>query len=228
MIEVFACSGSNGVLQYLVSHDAANRLQALEGSRRDISMTPEEEQFQSMLRRLREGEPEAAREFHEQYGELLLRVIRRRLAKRFRRQFDSDDFQQDVYASFFREMPPPEAIASSRDFFNYLTTMARRKILDALRKRMSPKRAPAEQERSLDGSARIEGLKQIGPEPTGSQVIMAEEKVHELTRGKPAKYREIVAMATLGFTHIEIAERLQLHVKVVHRVLTGLQAKVAT
>lgn len=188
-------------------------------------MTRQEEEFQALLQRLRDGSPEAAADFHERYGELLLRVIRRRLESRLRSRFDSIDFRQDVYASFFRELPRPETFENSKAFITYLARMARNKILNAIRQRSGPKRDA--EDRSLDGSARIEALEKIGPEPSASKLFIAEENVSRLTRGKPAKYRQIVELARLGFTHLEIAEQLKLHVKVVRRALSTLNKQVA-
>lgn len=189
-------------------------------------MTAQEEDFQLLLQRLRDGSPEAAREFHERYGELLLKVIRRRLEKGLRARFDSIDFRQDVYASFFRDLPAADAFPNSKALIGYLARIARNKIFDALRQRSGPRRSPKEAVRSLDGSARIEALDKVGPEPSASKVYMAEERVHTMTRGRPAKYRRIVELARLGFSHVEIARQLGLHVKVVRRALSDLDKKV--
>ena len=190
-------------------------------------MPSQEEEFQGLLARLRAGSPEAAREFDERYGDLLLRVIRRRLDTGLRSRFDSIDFRQDVYASFFRDLPEEHAFPNSKALISYLAKIARNKVFSAFRQNNGPKRRPREPVRSLDGSARIEALRQVGPEPTASKVFLANEQVATLTRGKPARYKQIVELARLGFSHVEIARKLDLHVKVVRRALVDLDKKVS-
>ena len=190
-------------------------------------MTRQDTELQALLQGLRDGSPEAARAFDERYGEFLLRVIRRRLEQCLRSRFDSIDFRQDVYASFFRELPAADAFPTSKALITYLARMAQNKVFNALRQHLGPRRSPDESARSLDGSARMEALQQIAPEPSASEVFMAEERVFNLTRGKPAKYERIVGLARIGFSQSEIAQRLGLHIKVVRRALESLERKVA-
>ena len=64
-------------------------------------MTDANDEFRALMQRLREGSDEAAWQLVEQYGEPIRRAVRRALSARLRPQFDSLDFVQLVWSSFF-------------------------------------------------------------------------------------------------------------------------------
>src|SRR5579864_1112444 len=87
--------------------------------------TAPDDPFRSLLRRVLTGCPEAAEELHRDYGDHIIRVVRRRLPRRLRPKFDSVDFAQDVWASFFQaehDFKGPEHLMA------FLTRVARTKV----------------------------------------------------------------------------------------------------
>jgi len=68
--------------------------------------------FSLLLEQARAGSDSAARELIERFGPFILRVIRNRLDPRLRSIFDSADFSQAVWASFFA-MPAQKYQSSS-------------------------------------------------------------------------------------------------------------------
>src|SRR5262245_27253345 len=93
-------------------------------------MPDKADSFRTLMTRARDGSQQAARELFERYGQRLLDAIRRRLRHPLRTRFDSADFAQDVWASFFTG-------ALERHFDNadellaYLARMAKNKVCDA-------------------------------------------------------------------------------------------------
>lgn len=61
--------------------------------------------FASLMQRVREGSQDAAHELFQQYGPHILRIVRRKLHKTMRSKYDSSDFVQAVWASFFAIEP---------------------------------------------------------------------------------------------------------------------------
>jgi hypothetical protein len=55
-----------------------------------------------LLERARQGCQQAARLLYERYGPAVRHAVRRRLAPSLRRHFDSADFIQSVWGSFFQ------------------------------------------------------------------------------------------------------------------------------
>lgn len=62
----------------------------------------DDDDFFLLMRRIREGSEDAAWELFEKYGGYIRRAVRRALNPRLRTQFESQDFVQMVWKSFFR------------------------------------------------------------------------------------------------------------------------------
>src|SRR5277367_1887044 len=87
--------------------------------------------FRELLHRVLDGSEDAARQLQEQYGEYIIMAVRRRMPRRLRSKFDSVDFVQDVWASFFRTAE--RQFSSPDHLVAYLTRMAQNKVVDAAR-----------------------------------------------------------------------------------------------
>ena len=79
-----------------------------------------ESDFRTLLAGIRSGSEEAAWQLIEQYGPHIRRIVRRRLDRRLRSQFDSVDFVQAVWASFFREPDQIRSFETLPDLIKYL------------------------------------------------------------------------------------------------------------
>jgi RNA polymerase sigma factor (sigma-70 family) len=188
-------------------------------------MLPQEQEFRELLREIQQGSQEAARDFLDRYGEHILRVIRRRLDQKMRPKFDSCDFLQDVLASFFHNPPPPDAFAGPEALFRYLTIMARNKVITAVRGRMQLKKHNVNRENSLDGSAKVQAGKVLGPEPTPSEMAVANEQWGGMLKGQPGHLQQVLHMLRQGHSHVEIAQELNLNVKMVQRLVQKLRPR---
>lgn len=178
-----------------------------------------------LLQAIQSGSEEAAQEFVRKYGDILRRIIRRRMEPRLRSTFDSCDFLQDVFTSFFTKPPAPEAFPSPKALLNYLAVMARHKVGEELRRRLVRPGYNLNREKSLDGSARFEALGQQGPEPTPSEAVMADERWEEMKRRMEAGHQKILELLRQGYTHNAIAEQLGIHPKHVQRLIRHLSRR---
>ena len=117
-------------------------------------MFDEATQFAGLMERVERGEQQAAWELLEAYGSHLQRYVRRSLSREMRStRFDSVDFVQVVWASFFREPEKLRRITSPAELMAYLAALARNKVVTEVRKevhtqkrdmpaRDSPRRGP--------------------------------------------------------------------------------------
>jgi RNA polymerase sigma factor (sigma-70 family) len=181
--------------------------------------------FQELMARVRTGSPEAARELFDRYGEHVRRVVRRKLHQRLRSQYDSLDFQQAVWASFFTGAPVQHLFATPEELMAFLARMAYNKVVDAFRKGLQTARSDL---------ARTKSLEQPGPDalplagtlaaaqPTPSQMAIANERWEQLLQDKPPQHRRILELLRRGYTHKEIAALAGLHPKVIQRMLRKL------
>jgi RNA polymerase sigma-70 factor (ECF subfamily) len=165
------------------------------------------------------GSAEAAQELFRDYGPYLLHAIRRRLSKQIRSKFDSMDFAQDVWASFFAEVPEKRSFDSPEKLVAFLTKLARNKVLDAVRQRLKTDKHDVRKEQSLDDSTRFDKDRLDDGQPTPSQVLMTQEEWAEFLRKQPLVYRRIFILLREGKTQYEIAEELDIHLKTVNRIV---------
>lgn len=183
-----------------------------------------EAEFTRLLQEIRAGSQEAARIFVEEYGEHLLRVIRRKLQKNLRPKFDSCDFLQDVFASFFHAPPSPDTFATPEAFLKYLTMMASNKVNEVTRHCTATQRGNVGQEQSM--SAAPFAIMHLAQGPTPSEVFIAEETKQRMEQSAPGgNNQQILELLRLGYNQEEIAERLGLSRKTVYRLVRRLLAR---
>ncbi len=194
-----------------------------------MASTPEE--FLDLMRRVQEGDEQAAEELHASYGEHILRVVRRRLHHPLRNRFDSCDFVQSVWKSFFARVTKTCQFDSPQALDAYLQKMARGKVADAYRKGTQTARHNCRNEHSLHeppgegGEGALQSCL-AAPTPTPSKEAAAHECWENLTQGKCELDRQILALRREGCTYEEIAARLpekKLTPKRIQRLLRRLK-----
>jgi RNA polymerase sigma factor (sigma-70 family) len=102
----------------------------------------EENTFQELIRRVRAGDHRAAAELVQRYEPTIRRVARVRLADgRLRRQFDSMDICQSVFASFFvRAALGQFELDNPEQLLGLLVSMSRRKLINHAREEGAARR----------------------------------------------------------------------------------------
>jgi RNA polymerase sigma-70 factor (ECF subfamily) len=185
-------------------------------------MPESREEFTDLMRRLRDGSEDAARELLDRYGEHILRVVRRKLSRELRSKFDSVDFVQAVWASFFAGVPRrrfdrPEALMA------FLVALAQNKVIDAVRQRMQTQKYNVNRERPLlDGSVAAEGAGLAARQPTPSQEAVANDEWRRLLAELPDRYHRMLVLLREGHTQKDIARELNVNEKTIRRVLEKL------
>jgi RNA polymerase sigma-70 factor (ECF subfamily) len=187
-------------------------------------MTESPQKFHDLMERVRQGSQEAGQELYQLYGHHILHVVRRKLHAKLRPKFDSIDFVQDVWASFFADQLRQRTFSTPEELIAFLASVARHKVVDAFRQRMQRRKYNITREHSLDGSAAFQVEKLIGPDPTASQVAVAKEAYDKMTNGQPDRYRRIVELLRQGHSHEEIADTLGLNEKTIRRLVEQLKA----
>ncbi len=188
-------------------------------------MSQHEGCFDELLRRIQEGQPGAAEEFIARYGPHVLRTVRRALHRRLRSKFDSEDFVQAVWASFFADLRQSENGFQLYDVVAYLKAMARNKTISEFRRRRARKPFVRRREvpwidlrKDIDSSVPPHG-------PTPSALAVAQEIWNDLTDGRSADSVEIFEMRRRGISRVEIARRLGINERTIRRFLDQAQRR---
>jgi len=183
-------------------------------------------EFAQLMERVRTGCPEAARELFERYGKEIQLVVRKRLNPRLRTQFDSLDFAQDAWASFFHIPPEQYTFETPKELVNFLTRIARHKVIDEYRRRQRTLKHNRHDVHELPKRPDGVGIREpASRHPTPSQVAVAEEQWDQMLQNKPPQVRRALEMLRDGHSHREIAECLGVPTKLIQRVLQDLNAR---
>src|ERR1051326_5719513 len=100
-----------------------------------MSTAERQTSFAALMDRVRAGSQDAAWEIIERFGKQIKQVVRRRLNGLLRSQFDSTDFVQVVWLSFFRHPDMMRTFSSPSELASFLEVMARNKVTDETRRR---------------------------------------------------------------------------------------------
>lgn len=180
------------------------------------------DEFQSLLAQVRDGSDDAARQLYEAYGRHVMLVVRRNLAKNLRSKFDSLDFAQAVWASFFAEREKIVDLAGPESLINYLAVVARNKVVSEYRRRNGTQQYDVRREHGLPQAAPDEAPDVIGRSPTPSQVAVANELWVTMFENLPEREREILRLRWQGWNNEQVAEHFGLNEKTIRRIITQI------
>jgi RNA polymerase sigma factor (sigma-70 family) len=185
-------------------------------------MSDQNRSFHVLIEQIQQGSQEAARELAETYGPHVQRYVRRQINRDLRNRFDSLDFVQLVWASFFCEPAKVPALQSPGQLIAYLGRMAQHKVIDEVRKQRS-KKADVQREQRLplvDETGQIRGR-----DPTPSAVAIFQEEFDALVTRQPATVGQVARLRYEGATYEEIAEELQISERHARRAIARLEAE---
>jgi len=157
------------------------------------------------IRRIREGDDQAAAELVRQYEPLIRREIRFQLEdRRLRRVFDSMDICQSVLGSFFvrlavgqYELERPEQV------LRLLVSMARNKLASAARRLYRQRRNIGRITGEPSALASV-----ASAEPSPSRIVACRELLAQVRQRLDQRELELVDLRAAGLGWAEIADRV--------------------
>jgi RNA polymerase sigma factor (sigma-70 family) len=169
-----------------------------------------------LLDACRRGDSDATTELVQRYLPYVRAAVRRRLATGMRIRFDSQDFAQEVWLSFFRAALDREDLRDERGLVAYLSQMARLKVAEEYRHQTT-------QKVGLDRDVPFTRTDDAtGREPSPSQAVLADDEWERLTAGLSDRERQMLQMLRDGHTHADTAAAFQLSEKTVQRLVRRL------
>lgn len=177
--------------------------------------------FRELIQQAQAGSPEAFHRIIEQYGGHVYRAVRRRMDRRVRSKFDSDDFVQAVWVSFFEKRKQIGSFAKPEQLIGFLAQVASNKVTDECRRRLWAKQFDVRRERRINYPRQI-----AGRSPTPSAIVMADEQKDLLAQDQRKTHLQILELRTLGATFEEIADKLGVAEKTIQRVLKRMSRRI--
>lgn len=180
-------------------------------------------QLRACLDRIRDGDEDAARELLGRYEAKVRLVVRRQLPGLLRSRFDSQDFLQSVWGSFFRRMRAgPEELDTPENLVAFLARAARNKVIDEYR-RASSKKHNVRREESLWDGTKPRDLADGSDTPI--EVAEAREAFGRLREMLPEDRQSVLDLKAGGLTTREIGDRLGISERTVRRVIEDLRRR---
>lgn len=178
-----------------------------------------EAEFNRLIEEIRDGSQDAAWVLLERVGPHVQRVVRHMLNRELRSKFDSMDFVQAVWASFFVNRNLIISFTKPEQLVRFLVSMARNKVISENRRRILTEKYDVRREKSADqiGEKNLEAQTPFVSSP--SQFAMARECWQQLLRNQPELSRQILLRKYMGEKNEEIALTLGINRKTVTRVL---------
>jgi len=191
------------------------------------SVLGEIDDFRCLIRQVREGSENAAWEIVGRYGEVIRRAVRRALNSRLRSKFDSSDFVQFVWASFFRARDELDRFEDPDQLARFLVKMARNKVGMEVRRRLLTEKYNVNRELSLDSPPSGTPMDVPSRQPGPAEVAIARERWNRMLQGQPQHCRQIIQMRLQGYTYQAIADSLHIAESTVRRFLKRLSRETA-
>ncbi|MCA9177350.1 MAG: sigma-70 family RNA polymerase sigma factor [Planctomycetales bacterium] len=175
-----------------------------------------DDHFRDLIAEVAQGSDVAVWEVIRSYEPHIRRVVRRRLNGQLRSKFDTMDFVQMVWKSFFYDPLRLCSFNNPRHFVAFLVKMALHKVDSEHRRRLDTRKYDVQREQPWSD--------EHGPvaHDSPSQIAMAQEHWDQLLRRLPPHHREVVRLRLEGLTHHQIAERLRLHERTTRQILKDL------
>jgi RNA polymerase sigma factor (sigma-70 family) len=177
-----------------------------------------ENQFRDLMRRVREGSPEAICELVRKYERHVRRAVRRVLDPKLRSKFDSMDFVQLAWKSFFRLPKHAARLDTSRDFIAYVVKMACNKALMENRHGKTKKHSVR---REIPLGEDCEDAVAPGPQPVDTAIAL--EHLEQLLKSLSPLHRKIIELRLQENTFVEIGKKLNIDLHTAHRFIRKLE-----
>ncbi len=178
----------------------------------------------AFLARIQAGDEDAARELLRRYEAEVRLVVRRQLPRLLRSRFDSLDFLQSVWGSFFRRVRNgPAEFEDSRHLVAFLARAAKNKVIDEYRRAASRKQDVHREEPLWLEGGRPKEVAAMTDSP--SEVAQAREVYARLRNLLSEDRRMILELKADGLSSRDIGKRLGISERTVQRVLEDLRRK---
>ena len=184
--------------------------------------------FADVVRRARAGDPYATATLLGRFEPEVRAMVRSRLPRALRGQFDSLDFVQAVWTSVFAgrggETVP---FADAGQFRGYLAGVARNKVYEEHRRQTRTKKYDLNREERLyvrkgerDVPREVEAS-----DPTPSENVHAVERFEQILDGRTEPDAEVIRLRRQGLTFGEIAARVGRDERSVRRVIDAARER---
>jgi RNA polymerase sigma factor (sigma-70 family) len=188
----------------------------------------EEQRWQLLIEGLRKGDANIARQFWDQYGQMLHRLAEKHLAAGVRRRVGPEDVVQSACRTFLRRAQVGEfQLADADSLWRLLCAITLTKVREQTRFHMRQKRGLDQEVRAAElstiGRADFQGQAAAGPTP--AEAAAFSDQFQQLLGDLDEEERQIVELKLQECTHEEIADKLGCSERTVRRIVKRVQER---
>ena len=187
-----------------------------------------DDDFAGLMTRAKAGDPEAIRDFLLRFEPEVRMMVRARLPKKLRTQFDSLDIVQAVWQSFFSDLPQdtPDFLKAEH-VQGFLAGVVRNKVYEQHRKltRTAKYNISREERLYIRRGDRDVPREVISPDPSPSQTAQASDRMAQLTEGRSPSEVKMIMLRREGLTYDEIAAEMCVNEKTVRRTIDSARSR---
>jgi RNA polymerase sigma-70 factor, ECF subfamily len=170
----------------------------------------------SLLRRVREGQPDAATTLYLRYVEHLQALVRRQTSAQLATRLDTEDIVQSVFRTLFRRVVQNHYdVPAGEDLWRLILVLALHKVRNVARYHRSEKR-DVQRTISMD---QLSSMAEISSSRDEAAVQLLKMVIDEMAAEMPEGSRQIIELRVEGYEVSEIAERTGRAKRSVERVL---------
>jgi len=188
----------------------------------------DDDEFSDCLARAKAGDAGAIREFLSRFENDVRIMVRARLPRKLRTRFDSVDFVQAVWQSFFSDLDRHDLnFDSEQHLRKFLAGVVRNKVFEQHRKLTRTEKYDVAREQRLyvlRGDREIP-REVISPEPSPSQTAQASDRLEQLTAGCSPLEVDVITLRHAGLTFTEIATRTGVHERTARRIIDSARSR---
>jgi RNA polymerase sigma-70 factor (ECF subfamily) len=184
--------------------------------------------FAEVIAGARAGDEAAVAALLGRFESEIRTMVRVRLPRALRNQFDSMDFVQAVWKSVFTGKADDVArLADVAQFRGFLAGVARNKVYEEHRRRTRTRKYDLGREERLyvRKGDRDVPREVAAPDPTPSETVQAGDRLGQLIRGRTPEEAQVVDLRRQGLTFEEIAGRLGTSERSARRVIDSIRER---
>jgi RNA polymerase sigma-70 factor (ECF subfamily) len=201
--------------------------EGLIGWREGVVM-PDDDEFTDLVARARAGDAKAIRDFLSRFEREVRMMVRARLPKRLSTRFDSLDFVQAVWQSFFVDRPldSPE-FDKVEHLRGYLAGVVRNKVFEQHRRLTRTGKYDLSREERLYVRCGDRDVPRdvAAPDPSPSQAAQASDRMAQLTAGRSPRSVDVISLRREGLTFDEIAAQTGVNERTVRRIIKSARSR---
>jgi len=190
-------------------------------------MESHEQNKDRLVAGLRDGDPEAVREFCLTYGPVLQRIADRRIAGALRRRLDAEDVVQSACRTFVRRAAGGEfRLDDAEGMWRLLCAITLSKVREQARHHLRKKRGLDREEQPAEGSSGVD-FSPADPGPGPADAAEFADGFETLMESLDRDERRVVDLKLQDLTNDEIAAKLACSERTVRRLLKQVRDRCA-